>query len=63
VTQRGRMRFWSGCAVAWLIIISLLDYHLAQFGPAWPPQVKLWQQDKSYALQIWPPGTTMTLPH
>jgi hypothetical protein len=63
VTQRGRMRFWSGCAVAWLIIISLLDYHLAQVGPAWPPQVKLWQQDKSYALQIWPPGTTMTLPH
>jgi hypothetical protein len=62
VLHRGRVRFWAGCAVAWLIIMCVWDYRVAQSGPPWAPEVVKWQQDKSYALKIWPSGWTMTLP-
>jgi hypothetical protein len=60
--HRGRVRFWTGCAVAWLIVMSLWDFGRAQEGPLWRPEVVKWQENSSYALQIWPTGWTMHLP-
>jgi hypothetical protein len=60
--HRGRVRFWTGCAVAWLIAMSLWDFGRAQAGPLWRPEVAKWQQDSSYAIKIWPNGWTMQLP-
>jgi hypothetical protein len=59
--HRGSVRFWSGCAVAWLIIVGILDYRAAQVGPPWRPQVAKWEKNRSYVMKIWPPGWTMTL--
>ncbi len=61
VMHRGSMRFWSGCAFAWLIVASFLEYRFVQLGPPWRPEVRKWEQDHSYVMKIWPPGWTMTL--
>lgn len=62
VLGRGPIRQVGRYTVVWLIIVGVLDYRLTQFGPPWPHQVEKWQTDKSYELQIWPSGWTMSLP-
>jgi len=62
VIQRGSMRFWSRCAFAWIIVIGFMQYRFVQLGPPWRPEVRKWEQNNSYAMKIWPPGWTMSLP-
>jgi len=62
VIHRGSVRFWFGCAFAWLVIVSFLDYRWVQLGPPWRPEVQKWEHDNSYPMKIWPQGWTMTLP-
>lgn len=62
VMQRGSVRFLSRCAFAWIIVVSFMQYRFVQLGPPWRPEVRKWEQNHSYALKIWPPGWTMSLP-
>jgi hypothetical protein len=52
--------------VAWLIGIGAVEYirptPFISEGPAWRPEVAIWQADPSHKLQIWPPGWTLELP-
>ena len=64
VVEQGPVRVWARGAVAWLLIVGLMEFPTTgwQTGPPWPAEVQKWQQNPSYSLQIWPTGWDMTLP-
>jgi hypothetical protein len=64
VVEQGPVRVWARGAVAWLLIVGLMEFPAKgwQTGPPWPAEVQKWQQNPSYSLQIWPTGWDMTLP-
>jgi hypothetical protein len=64
VVEQGPVRVWARGAVAWLLIVGLMEFPTKgiQAGPPWPAEVQKWQQNPSYSLQIWPTGWDMTLP-
>jgi hypothetical protein len=64
IVEQGPVRVWARGAVAWLLIVGLMEFPTKgwQTGPPWPAEVQKWQQNPSYSLQIWPTGWDMTLP-
>ncbi len=52
-------------AVVWLILVGVTNYRevnpFVSDGPAWRPEVALWESDPHHALRLWPEGWSVIL--
>jgi hypothetical protein len=66
VIHAGHLRMLSGVILAWIVAVGAYNYFVPtssifMTGPDWREEVKHWQRDPSWPLQIWPGGWTIQL--
>ena len=59
-------RWIARAGVVWLVLVGIGDLSApsaAKTGTSWLDEVKLWRQDPTHPIAIWPDGWSMTLDH